>query len=191
MGVELIKETLNPAQDCLGLIREYLEGDAQAGESLAEQVRAILYRRFRRLAASSAVIDELVQDCMLQVFARLSEYTATKGLFESWVGGFAVNCLRAHRRREARSRTANLPVEELHELSYDMSKLEDERELLSTALDTLELIDRELLHMRFSLGMSSDEIAASSDLNAPQVRKRISRAVERLRRHPAVGQIIR
>lgn len=191
MGVELIKETLNPAQDCLGLIREYLEGDAQAGESLAEQVRMILYRRFRRLATSSSVIDELVQDCMLQVFARLNEYTATKGLFESWVGGFAVNCLRAHRRREARSRTANLPVEELHELSYDMSKLEDERELLTSAIDSLELLDRELLHMRYSLGMSSDEIAASSDLNAPQVRKRISRAVERLRRHPAVGQIIR
>lgn len=190
MGVEVITELQSQAPDAMALIQAYLEGDEQAGEQLAANVRNILFRRFRRLAAVNSVIDELVQDCMLQVFARLPEYSVQKGLFESWVGGFAVNSLRAHRRREARARTSALPVEEMTELSYDMTRQEDDRELLTAALDSLELLDRELLHMRYSLGMSSEEIAVNSDLNAPQVRKRISRAVERLRRHPAMTHIV-
>lgn len=190
MGVEIIKETLETGIDSTSLLRQYLEGDANAGEVLATQIRTVLYRRFRRLAVTSAVIDELVQDCMLQVFARLPEYSPIKGAFDSWIGGFAVNALRTHRRRESRARTTALPVEELQELSYDPSRDDNDRDLLTSALDSLDVLDRELLYMRFSLGMSSDEIATSSDLNAPQVRKRISRAVERLRRHPAVGQIL-
>lgn len=190
MGVEVIRELQNQPTDAEAQIEAYLEGDVQAGELLAAQVRNILSRRFRRLSAAAPVVDELVQDCMLQVFARLPEYNVDKGLFESWVGGFAINSLRAYRRREARARTSALPVEEMQSLSYNINHLEDDRELLTAALDSLDLLDRELLHMRYSLGMSSEEIAASSDLNAPQVRKRISRAVERLRRHPAMGHIL-
>lgn len=190
MGVEVIKELQSQMPEAADQIQAYLEGDVRAGEELAVVVRGILFRRFRRLSAVNAVIEELVQDCMLQVFARLPEYCIQKGQFESWVGGFAVNSLRAYRRREARARISAMPVEDMHELSYEMTRQEDERELLTAALDSLDVLDRELLHMRFSLGMSSEEIAGSSDLNAPQVRKRISRAVERLRRHPAMGHIL-
>jgi len=191
MSVKLVVEDAGSSTDYPSMVRQFIGGDRRAGEALAQNVRSILLRRLRRYAPNGQVAEELAQDCVLQVFARLPEYEADKGYFEAWVSGFAMNALRANRRRELRSKITDLPVEEITEASYDMTEFEDERDLLSSALNTLDALDQELLHMRYSLGMSSDEIADRSDMNAPTVRKRISRAVERLRRHPAIAQIVR
>jgi DNA-directed RNA polymerase specialized sigma24 family protein len=45
--------------------------------------------------------------------------------------------------------------------------------------------------MKFEMQMTSEEIAVKCGLNSAQTRKRISRAVERLRRHPAVQSLLR
>jgi RNA polymerase sigma-70 factor (ECF subfamily) len=190
VSLELLYEAPNVATDYPSLVNAYLEGDRKAGDALALAVRNSLLRRIRRFSASSAVAEELAQDCMLQIFARLGEFSPDKGAFEAWVGGFALNALRSNRRREIRARVTTIPVDDVAELSYDIADYEDERDLLSKAIGTLEMLDQELVHMRYSLGMSSDEIATACGLNSPQVRKRLSRAVERLRRHPAVGQLL-
>jgi RNA polymerase sigma factor (sigma-70 family) len=83
-----------------------------------------------------------------------------------------------------------MPVDELAELEFATEESEATRDLLRTAMASLDGLDRELLQMRYALCMTSEEIAASNNLNAPQVRKRISRAVERLRRHPAIHQLL-
>jgi len=46
------------------------------------------------------------------------------------------------------------------------------------------------LHMRFTLQLSSEEIAQASDMNAAQVRKRLSRSVDKLRKHPAIREFL-
>jgi RNA polymerase sigma factor (sigma-70 family) len=126
----------------------------------------------------------------MHVFSRLGEYSEEKGSFEAWICGFAMNSVRTYRRREARVRNNSVVVDDTFDLAYEINPHDADQELVRDAVSSLDLLDQELLHMRFSLGMSSEEIADRSDLNPPQVRKRISRAMERLRRHPAVRQVI-
>lgn len=190
MGVQRGLYSSPEAQELVGLIVRYGDGDRQAGEILQGIVRGVLARRVRRCDITPQEAEELVQESILQVFSRLEEYNEDKGNFDAWVTGFAMNSIRSHRRRESKMRKSSVPVDESFELSYEISVADGEQELLNDALNSLDPLDKELLHMRFSLGMSSDEIAEHSDLNAPQVRKRISRAVERLRRHPSVRQVL-
>lgn len=172
------------------LISEFSLGKVSAGDRLAEIVGRIARRRFRRLTSNEHECEELTQECVLTVFQRLSEYSSSLGSFDGWVYGFAHNTWRSHLRALARQRRSTVPIEDVRTAQYEMSGTLDQRENLAVALETLELVDRELLHMRYTLGMSSDEIAAASDMNPPQVRKRISRAVERLRRHPATQTLL-
>jgi RNA polymerase sigma factor (sigma-70 family) len=58
------------------------------------------------------------------------------------------------------------------------------------ALNKLAKKDRNLLSMKFGMGLSSDEIAEQVKMSPTQVRKRISRAIERLRRQPAIQDIL-
>ena len=53
---------------------------------------------------------------------------------------------------------------------------------LAQALQGLSLRDRQLIGMRFGLGMTSDEIAPHIGLSASGTRVRLSRVLERLRR---------
>lgn len=176
--------------DAPRLVGRYLDGERAAGDQLADYVGRVVKRRLRRLSATEAEVEEIAQECVLSVFQRLSEYDAELGSFEGWVSGFAQNCWRAHIRSMVRSRRSQVPIDDVTEAQYEIGDHVNQRENLASAMETLELVDRELLHMRFSLGMSSDEIADASDMNAPQVRKRISRAVERLRRHPATQALL-
>lgn len=189
MGVE-VSDAASVDVDTEQLIPGYLSGDGQIGDLLAGKVREALNRIVRRYHLKPQDYEEIVQETMLQVFARIPEFDQSRGSFESWLVGFLANTVRTHRRREVRVRIADIPVDEVQSLSYEMGALAGEREALKSAIDTLEVLDRELLHMRYSLGMSSEEIAANSDMNAPQVRKRISRAMERLRCHPSIQGLI-
>jgi DNA-directed RNA polymerase specialized sigma24 family protein len=54
------------------------------------------------------------------------------------------------------------------------------------AIGLLNPIDQELLQMRFGFGYSFDEIAEMADMTSVNARKRVSRAVESLRRHPGL-----
>lgn len=190
MGYARSPVSVREEVEYVGLIADYQLGNLQAGEELQSSIRSVLTRRIKRCDVTAQEAEELVQESILQVFARLHEYSEEKGTFEAWLSGFAMNAVRAHRRRSARMRTRSVTVDDSFELSYEINVNDSDQELLGEAINSLDVLDRELLHMRFSLGMSSDEIAARSDLNAPQVRKRISRAVERLRRHPSVRQVL-
>jgi RNA polymerase sigma-70 factor (ECF subfamily) len=187
MNVDVV-ETMPP--DAAQLVGKYQRGEGDAGDRLAVYVLSLLKRRLRRLSATEAEVEEVAQECMLSIFQRLDEYDGALGSFEGWVGGFAQNCWRSYVRATTRARKNHVSIDDVSETPYEIGGSVDQRDHLMTAMESLEIIDRELLHMRYSLGMSSEEIAVSSNMNPPQVRKRISRAVERLRRHPATQELL-
>lgn len=185
----VVQELLEPAE-IDHAIHKFQSGDAFAGKVLSEHIDRIVMRRLRRLNATEAEREEIAQETKLMVIQRLGEFDQDVGPFDGWVAGFAHNCWRAHIRSVIRLRRATVAMESISQAHYEIDEEVDQRENLQTAMDSLELIDRELLHMRYGLGMTSDEIAQNSDMNAPQIRKRISRAVERLRRHPATQALL-
>lgn len=167
-----------------GWIRGYRAGNSRAAESLARRILVTTHRKMRRYGLSQQDAEDLAQTCAIEVLRHIGDFDTARGNLDSWVAGFAFNSVRMHRRTSSRS--PELPLELMPNLTLASMPKNAEHHSLAEALRSLDLIDRELLHMKFGLEMSSQEIADSSDLNAAQARKRISRAVERLRRHPAV-----
>lgn len=170
--------------------RSYVAGDEKAGEKLAEHVLATLERKLRRFGVSPQEADDLAQHCAVAILRRIKEYNPERGELEAWVGGFALNAVRMFRRFKAGHRPKDLPIEEFPTFGYEVGIAATRRDLLAAAVESLDVVDRELLHMKFSLKMSSADIAACSDMNPAQVRKRLSRAVEKLRQHPAVHELL-
>lgn len=185
-----IRAEAPPAIDAENSIRAYRSGDKQRGEDLVASIRHIVKRRLKRLSATEQECEELVQECTITVLQRVDEYRPDLGSFDGWVSGFAHNSWRSYLRTVSRQRRTTVAIDDVATATYEIAADINQRNNLASAIESLELLDRELLHMRFSMGMSSDEIAAASDMNAPQVRKRISRAVERLRRHPATQALL-
>lgn len=174
-----------------GWIIGYVNGDKLAGERLAEHIRVTLHRKMRRYGVAPQESEDLAQNCVLEILRRIGEYEPAKGSLEAWVGGFALNAVRMHRRSLVGKRAKDMPIDDLPQnYGLESPALANRRDLLAAALESLDLLDRELLHMRFAMRLSSQEIASASDMNAAQVRKRISRAVERLRQHPVIRELL-
>lgn len=173
-----------------GWIKGYVSGDEVATEKLANHVVATLQRKIRRLGVSPQDVEDLSQACAMEVLRRMKEYDPSRGQLESWIGGFALNAVRMHRRAMAGRKLKDLPIEEMPNLGYEVAAATTRKDLLLRALETIDIVDRELLHLRFALNLSSAEIAVVSNMNAAQARKRISRAVEKLRQHGAVQQLL-
>jgi RNA polymerase sigma factor (sigma-70 family) len=190
MGETNSEATITSNVDVERTVHRFQAGDPDAGHDLAEMINSIIRKRLRRLSGSEDEREEIAQECAVSVIQRIAEYNPVLGSFEGWVSGFAHNCWRSHVRNAMRTRQATVAMESVVNTQYEIEDGVGQRDNLQVALESLDLLDRELLHMRYSLGMTSDEIAAGSDMNAPQIRKRISRAMERLRRHPAAQQLL-
>ncbi len=63
--------------------------------------------------------------------------------------------------------------------------------VLQEATRTLSERDRQMFERRFGVGLSYREIAQQMGLNEEAVRKRITRALARLKAHPIIQSIIR
>jgi RNA polymerase sigma factor (sigma-70 family) len=119
----------------------------------------------------------------------LGDFDAEKGRFDGWISGFALNSVRAYN-RGARKLRAEVALEEVAEQTTDDSPTNSKRTGLETALEKLTARDKKLLAMKFGMGLTSDEISEHVNMSPTQVRKRISRAIERLRRHPAIQEVL-
>ena len=92
------------------------------------------------------------------------------------VGNEARQSLRARRRRSIRE----LPMPDDGQEPSSAAPASDTMDL-AAALHRLEPLDRELLAMRYLVGLGSDEIARATGRSASGVRARLSRLTSRLR----------
>ena len=163
---------------------QFANGDRSVGDQLAGHVRNILRRRFLALGMSVQDTEDLVQDCVTLVFDAIKEFDATKGSLDAWLSGYARNVARSYWRgaysRNQSEHPLDLAPDPLDPMSSDLAG----SGALEVALNDLSSVDQELLIMRFNFGYSFDEIAEMADLTPVNARKRVSRAVEVLRKNP-------
>lgn len=167
-------------------ISRYREGDREIGAELGLYIQQVLARRFRAMGVPNQEISDLVQDCVTSVFADLERFDTSKGSLDAWLSGFA--------RNTARSWWRSVYSAQADVVDYDSVPLADRAIMpaahesgdLEDALSCLNPIDQELLHMRFAMGLSFDEIAEAANISSMNARKRVSRAVEALRQHPGL-----
>lgn len=170
--------------------RQTSEGDHRNAEQLAGYLRSLLMKRFQQLGLNSDESQELAQECLIDVLQNLAKFDSDRSALGTWVSGFARTAIRSWRRREYGRRTSEMGYDIAPDVAAQDAQLLEVENSMSSSLKKLSVLDQELLYMRFNLGLSFEEIAARADMTSVNARKRLSRAVERLRRDPELRTAI-
>lgn len=172
------------------LVVQYVHGDALSGEALAERLRYQVAYLVRQYTRTSEDAEDLTQECLLRVFQCMPNLDSSRPLYP-WicaiVRNVSVNWLRQ------RVRSQSVPLESVAETltdETDETLIHEHLAVLEQALSGLDTLDRELLQLRYCHELGYAEIGVKSSLSADCVRKRISRALDRLQRDRKVQSLL-
>ena len=165
-------------------VAELIAG-GQHREAIAECARTyhkVLGRLAMALVGSQADADEVVQETLLRAHRAIPTYRG-EGSVKAWLCGIARHVC-AHV-LETRKRGTNLG-DELAVVpgdgaSRDAFELRRRARALRGALDQLKPSEREALVLRYVADLSHREIAVACGIDEAAARKRISRALARMR----------
>src|SRR6266545_3398110 len=139
----------------------------------------ILGRLCMALLGSQADADEGVQETLLRAHRAMASYRA-EGSVKAWLCGIARHVC-AHMletRRRSRELLELVPTEGE---ARDTFALRRRARVLRDALEKLKPTEREALALRYVADLSHREIADACGLDEAAARKRVSRALERMR----------
>ena len=151
-------------------------------EALASCARAhhvILGRLCIALLGSQADADEAVQETLLRAHRAMPTYRA-EGTVKAWLCGIARHVC-AHvleTRRKGREALELVPTQGE---ARDAFAIRQRARVLRDALAKLKPSEREALVLKYVADLSHREIAVACGLDEPAARKRISRALARMR----------
>ena len=144
--------------------------------------------RSRMFAAAYTILrnEADAEEAIIKTFERLLKYPQYIDNPLSEQTGRLLVILAKHQAIDRYRRNRKFPqisYEEVENICKDESEFEqlETAELLNLALEKLPQIYKEVLLLKFSHGYENDEIAKMLDISEAAVRKRISRAREKLR----------
>ena len=164
-------------------------GDRAAVDRIANDILEYVKKRVRAFGVPISDAADVAQACTLEVLRHLKDFDPAKGRFDGWMSGFALNSARAYN-RGARRLKSEVALDDVGEPSTEQVFGSEKRTGLAAALDRLSEDDQSLLGYKFGLGMTSEEIGQRVGMSATQVRKRVSRALERLRQQPSIRELL-
>lgn len=187
VGVEMLAlaTVSDPVDPIVEMIHAGRNRDALA--ACARTHHAILGRLAMALLGSQADADEAVQETLLRAHRGMASYRA-EGSIKAWLCGIARHVC-AHMletRRRGRELLEVVPPEG-EEAGLGQREARDafaarrRSRALRDALEKLKPSEREALVLRYVADLSHREIATACGLDEAAARKRISRALERLR----------
>ena len=146
------------------------------GARLFARYRRPVWGFFRRRVPDAAVAEELAQDVFAAILAAAPRYEP-RAPFRSYLFGVAYNVLMADRRRRSSQAHEPLEPDTLAGATADPA----DGLWIRTALDRLDLVDREVLMLREYEQLSYQEIADLQQVPLNTVRSRLFRARVALR----------
>jgi len=161
----------------VALIRDGKHRDAVA--ACAAQHGSVLGRTCMALLGSQADADEAAQETLLRAHRAMGTYRAD-GSVKAWLCGIARHVC-AHTLETRRKHRELLEVVPAEAEARDLFELRRRARVLRDALSKLKPTEREALVLRYVSDLSHREIATAINLDEPSTRKRISRALARLR----------
>jgi RNA polymerase sigma-70 factor (ECF subfamily) len=182
--------TVRGDQEWVRLLGWARQGDRTAVDRLANDVLEYVKKRVRAFGVPYDDAADVAQACTIEVLRHLDDFDPGRGRFDGWMSGFALNSARAYGRGTRKLKT-EVALEDIAEPISEEGAFSTRRDGLEAALEKISLGDRRLLGMKFGLGLTSDEVAQRVGMSSTQVRKRISRALERLRKQPAIRELLK
>ena len=138
--------------------------------------------RLIQFGVSGQDADDLAQDVMLSLLRQLPNFEVERGSMENWITGFAKLAAKGWVRQKVRRQQREVPLELAPGVPAEADKDHSVTGAIHGALSKLADGDREMVTMRFTQGLSSKQIAEKMGVSDMAVRKRLSRAIERVRR---------
>lgn len=170
---------MEPAPDPIVLLLQ----EGRHHDALAACVRtygAVLGRLCMALLGSQADADEATQETLLRAHRGMATYRG-EGSVKAWLCGIARHvCAHALETRR-RGRQILEVVSPPDEADADGLARRQQARLLRDALSRLKPTEREALVLRYVADLSHREIASACNIDEAAARKRISRALARLR----------
>ena len=165
--------------------RELLERiDARDREAMRELFLLYYHRlaRFlRRMTRRHELIDEMINDTLLVVWEKASNFRGDSRV-STWIMGIAYRCGLNLLRSECRAeRRMVLPTTEDPHLQDPVAEQSELAELLERALESLSPDHRSVLELTYDLGHSCGEIAAIMECPVNTVKTRMFHARNKLR----------
>jgi RNA polymerase sigma factor (sigma-70 family) len=189
VSAEEAQHSSNPSLDRRRLLSDLLVRETP---HLRKNIAARIWRAdlARDPASVADLTEEVLQEVAVRAWARADKYDPTsRG--HAWLDLIALNVLHEQRRRIYDERKSSIPLDP----SPASASYNHDRDLLEQLTDNrafddvniqelLELVppdDREILHTRYVLGLTPEEIAAKHDLSLGAVYMRLSRSRGKLR----------
>ena len=170
MDVHISKETMEE-RELVGMARK---GDQDAFGKLFLAHHGAIFRLARATLGDGA--DDVASETFVRAWTALPKYQDTGAPFVAWLYGIArhvvVDELRRRSRSEPQADIAMGRVEDSH----------DDRLMLTTALDGLSDEQRQVLELKFFVGLTNDEVAAALGKTPGAVNAQQWRALQALRK---------
>lgn len=169
------------------LLRRYAaeHSDADFAEFVRRHLPLVYSAALRRLGGDAHRAQDVAQSVFCAVARdahRLSRHTQLIGWLYTATRYAAIDAIRTDDRRRAREQEAHL-IHEIHSdptPTADWSRL---RPVLDASMDELNEADREAVLLRFFQGRPFAEIGTTLGLSEDTARKRVERALDKLRGH--------
>lgn len=182
-AVALLLDPEDRAGD-VALIRA-ARADPSAFAPLYERYRDRVYWYLRTRTGSPDDAADLLQQVFLQALDRICQYNPKKGPFVAWLFGIARHVASNQHRRHRTTVSWDLVPEVLRPVSVDdpeSAALRNESlARLAGIFDALDQERRELLVLRYVVGLSFAEIGAIIGTSAAASRQRLSRTLRALK----------
>nr|WP_299385176.1 sigma-70 family RNA polymerase sigma factor [Allomuricauda sp.] len=166
---------------------KFKSGDTKAFESVYKLCIDDMYAYGLKLNSNK----ELVKDCIQQVFVDVYEHRNSISNPQN-IKFYILKALKhaIYKRQKKENRKSN--IEELSEIEFRTAyNFEDKRiiseidtqkhQLVKKALDSLSAKQREIMYLRFTMGLAYEEISDMVGIDHSSVRKQVYRSIKKLR----------
>jgi RNA polymerase sigma factor (sigma-70 family) len=166
--------------DQRGLVERAARGDHDAFEKLVYDAVARLDAAARLILRDSELARDAVQDALMRAWRDLPGLR-DPDRFDAWLHRLTVNAsLDLVRRR--RRRVIEVELTPIHDQDIpDLTAVVDDRDLLDRALRRLEPEARAVVVLRYYLGMTVPDIAATLGIPLGTAKARLHRSMARMR----------
>lgn len=183
-------DTPHPYQDEADsvLLMRVRAQDERALEALYDRYGGLVYTLAMRLVGDRALSQEVMQDVFLRCWHGVEQYDQERGRVAAWLMGItrnrAIDLLRGrqHQARLREETTINEPPEHGDFVQKDTNEIILLRQVVSDALQSLPIAQRQAIELAYYGGMTQVEIAQRLSTPLGTVKSRMRDGLERLRR---------
>jgi len=179
-----MNSTAEGRADEVELVRRARQGSSGAWEDLVRLHQEPLFRLAYLLLGDAGEAEDVAQEAFLRAYRSLERYDTERPL-RPWLLSIAANLARNRRRSAGRHlaavrrwfKSGPAPGPGIEERSIQNLESQD----LWRAIRHLNLMDQQVVYLRYFLEMSTEEVAETLQVPEGTVKSRLHRALKRLR----------